>query len=167
MGFRAGRAAAPRTDTPPAPPSPPFPSPPMPPPVRPAVTAAWRDYVQLLRRLPPSDAAERRAKAADAVRANAALTGADADDALKRLHAAIADIAATTARRAGERRRLISAGTYVVRDGQAVKVERGGGSGSRAVGAGRLTPDEAVANHRALLKRQHFGREPPRGPSLF
>ena len=107
------------------------------------------------------------AAAADAVRANAALTGADADDALKRLHAAIADIAATTARRAGERRRLISAGTYVVRDGQAVKVERGGGSGSRAVGAGRLTPDEAVAKHRALLKRQHFGREPPRGPSLF
>lgn len=135
-------------------------------PPRPAVAAAWRDYVELLRRLPPNDAASRRVAAAAAVRANAGLAGADADVALKRLYAEIGNLRATTSRRPGERR-LRAAGTYVVRDGEAVRmVERGDGSG-RAIGAGRPTPDEAVARHRALLKRQHFGREPPRGPSLF
>ena len=30
-----------------------------------------------------------------------------------------------------------------------------------------MSHDEAVRKHRALLRRQHFGRDPPLGPRMF
>ena len=131
----------------------------MPPPSlsNPVVLSAWRDFAELLKRLPVADAARRRAEAAAEVRSAAAFTGADADAAIKRLLAAVAGLRATTARKPGERRGT-RGGVYVVREGRVVE----GGEGAttaRAVGAGRLTPDEAYRKHRDLVKRQHFGRD--------
>lgn len=123
----------------------------------PVVLSAWRDFAELLKRLPAADAARRRAEAAAEVRSAAALTGADADAAIKRLLAAIAGLRATTARKPGERRGG-RGGVYVVREGRVVEGGEASATG-RAVGAGRLTPDEVYRKHRDLVKRQHFGRD--------
>jgi hypothetical protein len=163
---------------------------------RATVLAAWRDYLELLRRLPPAAAAERKADAAAAVRAGAAEPDADG---LKRLLAAVATLRATTAKRPGERR-TGRGGVFVLRRGELV--DGGGGSegekrcvvrffffffcfptsttlhpfhhtkqnpssSNSAVGAGRLSMGEAVDRHRALLRRQYFGRDPPPGTRLF
>ena len=135
----------------------------MPTPTGPAVRAAWRDLLELLRRLPAADAAAKRAEAAATVRANAGLTGAPAEDAVKRLLAAVAGLRATTSRRPGERR-LGRAGVYVVRGGELVEGPSASANtaGGRAVGGG-MTVDEAYRRHRQLVRRQHFGREPGRG----
>lgn len=131
---------------------------PPPPPPNPIVLAAWRDFIELLRRLPAAEAAAKRAEAAAAVKANALVTAAEADDHIKRLLAAIAGLRATTARRPGERRGK-RGGVYVVREGRVVEGDATATTTTRAIGAGRLTPDEAYRKHRELVKRQHFGRD--------
>ena len=96
---------------------------------RAAVLAAWRDFLELLHRLPPSTAASRRADAAARIRA-AASTPPDsptASDGLKQLLAAIAGLRATTARVPGERRSG-RGGVYVLRRGELVDGEGGGAS---------------------------------------
>lgn len=127
----------------------------------PLVLSLLRDLAELLRRLPPATAAKTRADAVAALRANAHAAGPDADAATKRLMAAVAGLRATTARRPGERRGAMrGGGVYVVRGGAVVEAAGGGGA-ARAVGAGKMTPDEAYRKHRQLMKRQWFGREPP------
>lgn len=132
-------------------------------PSRGAVLSAWRDYIEVLRRLPPELAAARKADAAARVRAG---DGDKPDVGLKKLLAAVATLRATTAKRPGERRAGRS-GVYVLRRGQLVEGEGGGESAKRAIGAGKLSPGEAMDRHKALLRRQYFGRDPPPGTRLF
>jgi len=144
----------------------------------------WRDYLCLLERLEPEDAARRRASTAAAIRSwsdpepeNGAPrargeeegSDADADGGVKRLMAAVSFLRATTRRSATDRKRLSRGsgeGVFVVREGELVRVE-GGEEGSlaasRSTQAGKLTPDEAFRKHRDLMRRQFYGREPPRG----
>ena len=98
---------------------------------RAAVLAAWRDLLELLHRLPPDQAAVRRAEAAAEVRAGAALPpdSVSAAGGLRRLLAAAAGLRATTARRPGERRGRAGGGVFVLRDGELV--EECGRQGSR------------------------------------
>ncbi len=37
----------------------------------------------------------------------------------------------------------------------------------RRLGDGKISMDEGYRKHRELLKRQHFGREPPASRSMF
>ena len=106
---------------------------------RAALLASWRDFVELLRRLPPDLAAARKADAASQIRAGAAAaagaTGTPPDtsaDGLKRLMAAVATLRATTARVPGERRGG-RGGVYVLREGRLVEEVEGdrGASTSR------------------------------------
>lgn len=106
----------------------------------------------------------------------------DPDAGVKRLMAAVSFLRATTRRGAGDRKRLSSSGggdgVFVVREGELVRVAGGGeeGSGSssssssskRSTQAGKLSPDEAFRKHRDLMRRQFYGREPPKGaPGVF
>lgn len=103
---------------------------------RAALLASWRDFVELLRRLPPDLAAARKADAASQIRAGAAAaagaTGTPPDasaDGLKRLMAAVATLRATTARVPGERRGG-RGGVYVLREGRLVREDGGGDRGA-------------------------------------
>lgn len=103
----------------------------------------WRDYLCLLGRLSPEDAAKRKAAAAAEVRNWKAAESSrgkgrddnddgaplDPDAGVKRLVAAVSFLRATTPRGAGERKRLSSSvdGVFVVRKGELVRVEGGGG----------------------------------------
>jgi len=40
-------------------------------------------------------------------------------------------------------------------------------AGLRRLGDGKISMDEGYRKHRELLKRQHFGREPPTRRSMF
>jgi len=97
---------------------------------RAAILAAWRDFVELLRRLPPASAATRRADAAARLRASAAAPpdSPAAFDGLKQLLAAVATLRATTARVPGERRGG-RGGVYVLREGRLVEEAGGEGAG--------------------------------------
>ena len=103
---------------------------------RAALLASWRDFVELLRRLPPDLAAARKADAVSQIRAGAAAaagaTGTPPDasaDGLKRLMAAVATLRATTARVPGERRGG-RGGVYVLREGRLVREDGGGDRGA-------------------------------------
>lgn len=104
----------------------------------------------------------------------------DPDAGVKRLMAAVSFLRATTPRGAGDRKRLSGGGggggVFVVRKGELVRVEGAGGGGAgeaeeegpsssstRSTQAGKLSPDEAFRKHRDLMRRQFYGREPPRG----
>jgi len=103
----------------------------------------------------------------------------DPDAGVKRLMAAVSFLRATTRRGAGDRKRLSSSGgdgVFVVREGELVRVAGGEGaegsgsssSSKRSTQAGKLSPDEAFRKHRDLMRRQFYGREPPRGaPGVF
>ena len=150
----------------------------------------WRDYLCLLERLGPEDAEKRKASAAAEIRSwgeeqkkgqqksddgdEEKQPPLDPDAGVKRLMAAVSFLRATTRRSAEDRRRLSSSGegVFVVREGELVRVEgggeRGGGEPSRSTQAGKLSPDEAFRKHRELMRRQFYGREPPRGaPGRF
>ena len=146
----------------------------------------WRDYLCLLKRLSPEDASKRKASAAAEIRSwneeekggrqQKSIAGEEEkpvpgpDAGVKRLMAAVSFLRATTRRGAGERKRLSASGdgVFVVRKGELVRVEGGGGEegsgSSRSTQAGKLSPDEAFLKHRDLMRRQFYGREPPRGP---
>ena len=59
---------------------------------------------------------------------------------------------------AGER----NVGKFVLRDGELVKVDAAEGKGVRAANGYPASLEEAKAMHHRLLKRQHYGREPPK-----
>ena len=53
----------------------------------------------------------------------------------------------------------------MIRDGELVNA-KGESKGAR-VADGTISMAEAHDYHNRLLKRQHFGREPPKGPKIF
>ena len=101
---------------------------------RAAVLSTWRDYLELLQRLPPAAAAERKAEAAAQVRA-AATAPPDspaAANSVKTLMAAVATLRATTARRPGEKR-TGRGGVFVLRRGELVQEDNDSGGERRCV----------------------------------
>lgn len=107
----------------------------------------WRDYLCLLSRLSPEDAAARRASAAAEIRKATAADQekrskndtddtTDPDAGVKRLMAAVSFLRATTSRSPGEKKRLSGGssggrGVFVVRKGELVRVEGGGDETTR------------------------------------
>ena len=106
----------------------------------------WRDYLCLLERLGPEDAARRKASAAAEIRSSWCeekkeqqkerdeKKTLDPDAGVQRLMAAVSFLRATTARSAGDRKRLSGSGgdgVFVVRKGELVRVDGEGSSSSR------------------------------------
>mmetsp|Transcript_35135 Transcript_35135/g.62635 ORF Transcript_35135/g.62635 Transcript_35135/m.62635 type:complete len:143 (-) Transcript_35135:202-630(-) len=127
----------------------------------------YRELLELSRRLPAGEAKDAAAAVRAEVRCNAELPedSLAAQDALRKMIARISFLKMTTSKRVPSWRDSVSYGTYVVRDGDVIQA-RGQGRGSR-VADGKISMEEAWSYHNRLLKRQHFGREPPKTKKIF
>ncbi|KAI3433446.1 hypothetical protein D9Q98_003260 [Chlorella vulgaris] len=130
------------------------------------VLRAYRELLGLVRRLPEQQRSVQRAEARAALRLHAAEADeAKRQDLFKQLAAKISFLRAVTPRRPGEVS-SIGAGHYVLRGGQLVEGS-GETSGTRAAD-GSMPLEDARQRHSQLMKRQFFGREPPRyNPGSF
>ncbi|BDA43734.1 hypothetical protein COCOBI_04-7490 [Coccomyxa sp. Obi] len=87
-----------------------------------------------------------------------------ASDMLKDLVARVSFLRMATPKTYRDRRTRHGAETYVLRDGQLVE---GRGVADSRVADGTISMEEAMTRHKQLLKRQHFGREPPNVRKFF
>lgn len=128
-----------------------------------AVLRAYRACLRLAARVRPEAAArEAAAEIKREVRAHAGEEdGMRREELLRDLLVKEAFLKTVTPRRpgdAGER----NVGKFVLRDGELVKVDAAEGKGVRAANGYPASLEEAKAMHHRLLKRQHYGREPPK-----
>lgn len=130
------------------------------------VLAAYKELLSLIRRLP----ADRQAQALTEARATMRQHAGEADlgrqsDLFKQLAAKISFLRMVTPKRPGETS-SIGAGHFVLRDGELVPGV--GRSAGTRVADGKMSMSEAYERHEQLLRRQHFGRAPPKyDPSSF
>ncbi|KAL4431057.1 hypothetical protein ABPG75_006313 [Micractinium tetrahymenae] len=130
------------------------------------VLRAYRELLSLIRRLPESKRASAWQEARQTVRQHAGEADeARQQDLFKQLAAKISFLRVVTPRRPGEVS-SIGAGHYVLRDGRLV--EGTGATAGARVADGTISMEEARQRHHQLLKRQFFGREPPKyNPASF
>ena len=145
------------------------------------VLRSYRELLSLLQRLPKDTQASAIKEAKAKILAHRGESDSiKTSDLHKQLVAKISFLRMTTVRRAGERHRPTS-GTFVLREGDLVESasEREQRCGSLVgplhtlspenadayclcrVANGQVSMDEFKQRHHQLLKRQHFGREPP------
>eukprot|EP00873_Tetraselmis_striata_P021005 jgi/Tetstr1/441269/TSEL_029520.t1 len=130
------------------------------------VLRTYRELLECCRRLPAAQGTEAVAQVRAEVRANRELADpVEVQEALRRMVGRISFLKMTTPRRGPSWRDSVSYGTYVVRGGDVVE-SQGQSKGSR-VADGKISMEEARSYHNRLLKRQHFGREPPSGQKIF
>ncbi|KAL4524978.1 hypothetical protein Ndes2526B_g07165 [Nannochloris sp. 'desiccata'] len=130
------------------------------------VLAAYKELVSLIRRLPT----DRRMSALDEARQTIRHHASENDlgkqsDLFKQLAAKISFLRTITPRKPGDVS-SIGAGHFVLREGKLV--EGAGTLAGTRVADGSISMSEAYEKHQQLLKRQNFGREPPKyNPSSF
>lgn len=130
------------------------------------VLRAYRELLSLIKRMPESQRSQAWQEARQTMRQHAGeADGARQLDLFKQLAAKISFLRVVTPRKPGEVS-AIGTGHYVLRDGKLV--EGSGATAGKRVADGTISMEEARQRHHQLLKRQHFGREPPRyNPSSF
>lgn len=132
--------------------------------VRPVVSA-YRELLRLIRRLPEAERQEKLSLASETLRKHRNETNAQKVlDLHKELVARISWLRVVTPRQQGDSQR-IGAGRFVFRDGKLVEGQ-GDAKGAR-VADGKVSMNEAWEIHNRLLKRQYFGRDPPKTKGLF
>ncbi|KAK9814462.1 hypothetical protein WJX72_006315 [[Myrmecia] bisecta] len=128
------------------------------------VLRCYRELLYLIKKLPT----DRRLAALEEARARTKVNIGETDlgqasEQLKELVAKISFLRISTPRQPGDRRSCLG-GTFVLRGGELVP-----GEAVRAsrVADGTISMEEARQRHQTLLRRQHFGRDPPKAPMLF
>eukprot|EP00803_Ostreobium_quekettii_P001059 evm.model.scf_2300.2 EVM.evm.TU.scf_2300.2 scf_2300:10002-12780(+) len=128
------------------------------------VLRCYRELLTLIKRLPAGQSQAALREARQTVRSHAGERDAiRSSELLKRMVSKISFLRMTTPRVAGDRGRV--SGVFVMRDGELVEGD-GEGKGSR-VADGRISMSEAWDYHNRLLRRQYFGRDPPKRPEGF
>ncbi|GAB4817713.1 hypothetical protein N2152v2_004759 [Parachlorella kessleri] len=130
------------------------------------VLRAYRELLTLIKRLPSDQKQKSWQEARSLVRQHAREPDpVKQSDMLKEMVAKISYLRVVTPRVPGEKS-ATGSGHWVMRNGELVEGE-GLVAGER-VADGKLSMSEARDRHQQLLKRQFFGREPPRyNPSNF
>ncbi|GMH44790.1 hypothetical protein BSKO_12742 [Bryopsis sp. KO-2023] len=129
------------------------------------ILKAYRELLILTKRLPTEKIGPAWREATETVRAHKNETDPQKiSDLYRQMVSKIGVLRMMTPRVRGDRERFNCApGTYVLRDGELVHGE-GEPLGSR-VADGKVSMEEAKHVHHKLLKRQYFGREPPKNPA--
>ncbi|KAL0023067.1 hypothetical protein WJX79_008067 [Trebouxia sp. C0005] len=122
------------------------------------ISRSYRELLTLLKRLPNDAQSAAGKEAKHKILANRHETDSlKITDLHKQLIAKISFLRMTTTRRPGERARQAS-GTFVLRGADLVEAESA--PEQRAIG-NQVNMSDFKQRHHTLLKRQHFGRQPP------
>lgn len=129
------------------------------------VISAYRELLRFIRRLPASEQPGKLAEAGETMRKHQSETNAQkVSDLHKELVAKIGWLRVVTPRRQGDSQR-IGAGNFVIRDGKLVEGQAG--SKGNRVADGKVSMNEAREIHHRLLRRQYYGRDPPKSIGPF
>ena len=143
---------------------------------------SYRELLSLIKRLPADQQAQALQEARQQMRSNALETDAlKLSDMHKQLVGRVSFLRSVTPRTHTDRR---ASGSFVYRGGKLVEAQAHKESRSSSIilaepvmvlqiaaalsgnpgrlGNGKLTPNEVHEKHHSLLKRQYFGRQPPR-----
>ena len=132
----------------------------------PSVIHKYRTLLKLISRLPEPLRSSEVSAARTAFRDNAHASTAEADLLRTKLDDKLRYLRIVTPKKPGDVDDTAEASkVYVLRDG---KLEERRGRREKRVADGTISMSEAHERHQSLLRRQHFGRTPPRyDPSTF
>ncbi|CAK0779791.1 hypothetical protein CVIRNUC_004853 [Coccomyxa viridis] len=123
------------------------------------VLRAYRELLDLAKRLPIDKRNASLEEARKAMRSNQSeVDPVKQTDLLKELVAKVSFLRMTTPKTYRDRRTRHGSVTLVMRDGALVE---GQGTSESRVADGTMSMEEARTRNKQLLKRQHFGRDPP------
>lgn len=125
------------------------------------VLSKYRKILKLIHRIPSGPQRyQALAKARQDMELGRHARGAETEALLEKMDDQIRYLKIITPKCQDEERILVESTVYVVRDGKVV--EGTGQRGPSRVADGKISMSEAYEKHHSLLKRQYFGREPPK-----
>lgn len=128
------------------------------------ICKAYRELLTYIKRLPKSKINHYLSEAKKKMQENRELQDPkEISDALKELYSKIKFLKTITPRKPSDSERFgFESGHWVFREG--IFIECKGQNKGKRVADGKISMEEAKTYHYKLLKRQYFGREPPKNP---
>lgn len=121
----------------------------------------YRKIIRLIHRIPSgSQRQQALAKARQDMELGRLAQGAQAEALLEKMDDQIRYLKIITPKSQDEERIMVESTVFVVRDGKVV--EGSGQRGPSRVADGKISMSEAYEKHHSLMRRQYFGREPPK-----